>query len=150
MKNIYKIKDKKIIEEYNGTKLISITINGWILEIKENENEKINNITKYITKNIEKIIKSSIDTIDVIKGLGKYPHYDERMSNTFYYDEEEGFVYDQGISGSPDAWNYYLEPIFDTNQLGLLIFNDIMFAKNKKEDIEYDVTINKELENMVI
>ena len=149
MKTIYKIEDKKIIEKYDGTKLISITVNGWILEIKENENEKINNITRYIIKNIEKIIKSSIDTIDVIKGLGKYPHYEERISNCFYYDENEGFVYDQGLSGSPDAWNYYLEPICDTNQLGLLIYGDIMFANDKEKDIEYDVTINEELEKVI-
>jgi hypothetical protein len=97
-------------------------------------------IIKFLSNNMDKIIKDGMTIIDVIEDVNKHPHYESRKVFSLYYDEKKKELMSVlSLSGSPTAWNHYEMPIVSYEDLAEEIQERIEEAKESEKLEQNDV-----------
>jgi len=110
---------------------------------------EILSIVSWLCENMEEIIKNGVEIFDVIEEPMAHPHYHSREVFTIEYDKEKGVVSDLALSGSPSAWNHYINPVYSYIELAKEISSRIEEIENIDVDMDYKVHINESLKEKI-
>ena len=99
-------------------------------------------VIKFLSNNMEEIVKNGLVVSDVIEDKMAHPHYYARNIFSLYYDEKrEELMSVLSCSGSPSCWNHYEMPVVSYYDLASEIIERIEEAKEyegeEKNFVEY-------------
>lgn len=96
---------------------------------------EILDVVRFLSNNMEKIIREGIVITDVIEDKMAHPHYYARNIFSLYYDDKkEQLMSVLSCSGSPSCWNHYEMPVINYHDLAEEIIERIEEAKEYEAD----------------